>query len=143
MKYLFFICIPVMSFGQNLSNYRKNYIGSVDNKTLCSQMMSQLEKEKQDPLVLGYLGVYQTIWANHVMSPIAKLNTFTKGKKNIEKAIEKDKENVELRILRYSVQNNAPKFLGYYKNIEEDARIIKKQKQTIKDVTLLKLIESI
>lgn len=48
---------------------------------------------------MAYLGGLQTIWANHVFSPISKLNTFKEGKKNIEQAIKKEPENVELRFI--------------------------------------------
>lgn len=138
-----FVCLPIWLFAQNIENYRKNYIAAVEDKNLCQKMIQYLDREPIEPLTKGYKGVYQTVWANHVMSPIAKWNTFNKGKINLEQAIVQDNQNIELRILRYSVQTNAPKFLGYYKNLVEDANLIKQKKHTIKDASLLNLIKSL
>lgn len=141
--YIVMILFPIFGFSQNTMELRKNYIAAVENKTVCAQMIKQLENKSNQTLHLAYLGAYQTVWANHVLSPIAKFYTFNKGKQNLDKAIQKDGNNVELRILRFSVQNNAPKFLGYHKNIEEDTRIIKQNKHEIKDPNLLKLIQTL
>lgn len=92
-------------------------------------MISELEKVKNDSAVnLAYLGGFQTIWANHVFSPIKKLNTFKEGKKNIEQAIKKAPDNVEIRFIRLSVQKNALSFLGYKSNVKEDEEFIRKNR---------------
>ncbi len=74
------------------------------------------------------------------LSPISKLNTFKEGKKNIEQAIKKEPENVELRFIRLSVQKNAPSFLGYKSNINEDAKFIKENRHQIRSEILQKNI---
>ncbi|MGI6516760.1 MAG: FAD-binding domain-containing protein [Fermentimonas caenicola] len=80
---------------------------------------------------LGYLGALQTIWANHVFSPISKLKTFKVGTDNIEQAIQKEPGNVELRFIRLSVQKNAPSFLGYQSHIKEDMEFIENHRHQI------------
>ena len=40
----------------------------------------------------------ETIWANHMFKPINKLETFNNGRKNIEKIIKKDPNNIEIRL---------------------------------------------
>ena len=50
-----------------------------------------------------------------------------KGKENIEEAIRKEPNNTELRFIRLSVQKNAPSFLGYKSNVQEDTDFIKKR----------------
>ena len=42
------------------------------------------------------------------------------AKKILFDAINKNLDSVEIRFLRYSIQYNAPKLLGYTENIEED-----------------------
>lgn len=45
----------------------------------------------------------------------------------IEAAIEKEPTNVEFRLVRLIIQENTPKIVGYYKNIDIDKNIIIKQ----------------
>lgn len=92
---------------------RANYNKVLSDKKLCKEMISELEKTKTNSAThLAYLGGLKAIWANHVFSPISKVNTFDEGKKNIEKAIKAEPDNVELRFIRLSIQKNAPGFLG-------------------------------
>lgn len=125
-----------------LDEVRVNYNKLVSDKELCKKMILELEEAKNNSAThLGYLGGLQTIWANHVFSPISKLNTFKQGKKNIEQAIKKEPNNVELRFIRLSVQKNAPAFLGYNSNIKEDIQFIKNNRSEIKSEILNKHIE--
>ncbi|GGE13207.1 hypothetical protein [Sphingobacterium cellulitidis] len=120
---------------------RSNYSMLVSNRTLCERMIEELmESKNKSATHLGYLGGLQTIWANHVFSPISKLKTFREGKKNIEQAIKKEPNNVELRFIRLSVQKNAPFFLGYNSNINEDFAFIKANSPQITSEILLKMI---
>lgn len=122
------------SFNLNiLDEVRVNYSKLVSDKDLCEKMISELTKTKNNSAThLGYLGGLQTIRAKHVFSPISKLNTYKEGKKNIEKAIKKEPENVEIRFIRLSVQKNAPSFLGYKSNIKEDTEFIRKNRHQIR-----------
>jgi len=128
----------------SLDDVRKNYSQLATDKKMCSELLAQLEKNKDQSLThLAYLGSLQTIWANHVFSPISKLKTFNKGKKNIEQAIKKEPDNVELRFIRLSVQKNAPTFLEYHSNIKEDIQFIKNNRSQIKSNVINQYIESL
>lgn len=131
-----------MSFNSvDLDVVRANYNKLVSNKELCEKIIAELTETKDNSAThMAYLGGVQTIWANHVFSPISKLNTFKEGKKNIEQAIKKEPDNVELRFIRLSVQKNAPSFLGYKSNINEDTEFIKKNRNQISSDILLKNI---
>ncbi len=125
-----------------IDEVRKNYSKMASNEGLCKTSIANLNETKNNSAThLGYLGGLQTIWANHIFSPISKLNTFNKGKKNIEQAIKKEPNNVELRFIRLSVQKNAPAFLGYQSNIKEDMQFIENNRSEIKSEVLNKYIE--
>lgn len=126
-----FCLIQTPLFGMDLDYVRANYDKAVADKKLCSQLIEDLEKSGKSPLFLAYLGGLQTIWANHVFSPISKLNTFNQGKKNIEKAVYSDRYNAEIRFVRLSVQKNAPSFLGYHSMIKTDETFLKKHRKKI------------
>lgn len=130
--------------GNILNDARANYNKLASDRFLCEKMIFELEKTKNNSAAhLAYLGGAQTVWANHVVNPISKLNTFNKGKKNIESAIAKEPENVELRFIRLSIQKNAPSFLGYKSNVKEDTELIKKKYQQVNSTILKKNIEAL
>ncbi len=131
-------------YATDFESIRKNYDQFVSDKELCQKTLKQLSESKNDSaLHQAYLGVLETVWANHVISPFKKLKTFKSGKQNIDAAIGLEPENVEIRFIRLSVQKNAPSFLGYNSNIQEDADYIKKHLHLVTSVLLQKHIASV
>jgi len=57
--------------------------------------------------------------------PAQKLSLFKKGHRLLEGAISKEPQNTEFRFLRLMIQENAPKAVGYNKNLAEDAQTVK------------------
>lgn len=121
---------------------RENYGKSISNNELCRTLIEDLKSKKSNSIYLAYLGGLQAIWANHTINPISKLQTFNKGKNNLEKAVKMMPDDIEIRFIRLSVQRNAPRFLGYYPQIKEDEEFIRKHQQFISEVSLLQLIKS-
>lgn len=80
--------------------------------------------DETDPLFYGYKGVATMIKAKHVINPFRRLSFFREGKAILNEAIESDPSNSELRFLRFSAQTQAPGFLGYRENIEEDKKFL-------------------
>ena len=113
------------AFALDLEYVRRSYEPAVKDEKLCQTLIEQLSKETGNAVFLGYLGAYQTIWANHTSSPLSKLNTFNKGKKNIEKALKMAPDNIELHFIRLSIQVNSPDFLQYNSHINEDKKFLK------------------
>lgn len=123
---------------------RSNYYKAVQDKELCEKMIAELTKTKNKSAThLAYLGSFQTISANHVFSPFNKLNNFKEGKENLEKAVQKEPNSVEVRFLRLSVQKKAPSFLGYKANINEDTEFIKKNYHQIDSEVLQNYIQKL
>ena len=143
---LFLVCIaPIGLRGQNmdLEYMRLNYEKAVGNKELCRAMIEALISKKDEPVYLAYLSGLQTLWANHTINPISKLGTFKKGRMNLERAVEMAPNNLEIRIIRLSIQKNAPRFLGYYENIKTDEEFIKHHQHNISSASLLRLINKL
>lgn len=128
----------------DMNEVRTNFNLAVQDKNICKKMMEKLEQYyEKSSVYLAYLGGYQTIWANHVFNPLSKLATFKKGKNNIELAISKEPENVEIRYIRFSVQKNAPSFLGYNSHLKEDKDFLVKNKKNINSDFVQKNIETL
>lgn len=127
----------------DLEYIRNHYQQAVSDKKMCEAMITELEKISKNSVHLAYLGGLQSIWANHVGNPFSKLSTFKRGKTNIEKAVNSDSDNVEIRLIRLSVQKNCPAFLGYSKNIKEDEQFIINHKEEINSSGLIQLYDSV
>lgn len=127
----------------SLEQIRINYTLAVTDKDKCKAMIEELKEKSKNPLYLGYLGGFQSIWANHVINPFAKIKTFNIGKENVEKAIEQDLDNMELRYIRLSIQKNAPAILGYRSKITQDTDLLKKQHETIPSAVVRQNIEKL
>jgi hypothetical protein len=62
--------------------------------------------------------------AKYQAGPMAKYRTFNAGKGLLDAAVANDSLNVEARYLRYTIQANAPAFLGYQKSLKSDRNYI-------------------
>lgn len=129
-----------VGYSQELEDIRYNYSQAATNKLLCKEMIYKLRNDRE-PIRIAYLGAFQTIWAKHTLNPFEKLKTFKEGKANIEESVAQSPSDTEIRFIRLSVQLNAPKFLGYSNNIEEDKKIIRYSGSDIKSETLQKMIK--
>ena len=144
MSFLTVLLMNVSFKNSDLNEVRASYSKAVLDKKICKKMIEELELSKEKSVIdLAYLGAYQTIWANHVFNPLSKLATFRKGKNNIELAISKEPENVEMRYIRFSVQKNAPSFLRYNSHLKEDRDFLVKNKKNINSDLLQKNIETL
>ena len=128
----------------SLSSIRLKFHNSTSSEKVCKDLIKQLEpyNEKNNPLLLGYKGGATMLMATHVVNPFSKLSYFKNGRISLEKAIQADKNNVELRFLRYTVQTNIPSFLGYSSNLEKDRVFLRESVNGVKDNDLKKIITS-
>ncbi len=95
-----------------------------------------LHKERADVAVEGYRAVIWFLWADYYVNPIKKWKCFNKGKDRLEELIGENRNNVELRFLRLTIQDNLPDFLGYNSNINDDKDFIYHQISSIVDKDL-------
>lgn len=70
--------------------------------------------------VVGFHAAAEMIHANHGWNVIDQWMTFTQWRDSIEWAISKEPHSPELRLIRFGIQDNAPGFLGYNKDLKED-----------------------
>ena len=133
-----FFWIGISCYAQNpdFERIRTNYRLAVLDKKVCLEMIRELSASPRNSLQQGYLGAFQMIWAVHVFNPISKLRTFNRGKKKIDEAVMADPDNVEIRIIRLSIQTKSPSFLGYRDNIDEDKKIIQANHKSITSTVL-------
>jgi hypothetical protein len=105
---------------------RKRYYASADDSGEAKRFYEAMKDtpDTASPLELGYKGMSAMLRASHAFSPLSKIGYFREGKALLESAILRDPESLELRFLRYTVQDNAPFFLGYRDELERDLELI-------------------
>ena len=127
MTAILFLFMSAGTYGQIEELRRLFSLASVDEKAN-QQLLDKTKNAelKSNTLLYAYHGSALMTMANHYTWPTTKLDYFNRGKKKLEKAINYDLLNVEMRFIRYSVQKEAPAMLGYYEDIETDKAFIKK-----------------
>ena len=80
------------------------------------------------------------IEAKYAVNPINKLDKFNKGKSMIQSAIKLDSLDLEMRFIRFSVQNNLPAFLGYHDELSADRNFLQQHTSENGDIELKTMI---
>lgn len=106
---------------------RERYVKSLASKKEAEKLLQTLALKEQTPFVIGYSGATKMMMAKHFFNPFLKISYFNAGKKQLQEAIARDKNNVELVFLRYATQVSAPAILGYTQDLVADKKIILKE----------------
>ncbi|PIE48989.1 MAG: hypothetical protein CSA39_04865 [Flavobacteriales bacterium] len=88
---------------------------------------------ENNPTLAGYKAASMTLKAKYAEKIINKKKYFKEGAVLLESLISENPNNIELRLIRLSIQESVPKLLKYHKNIKEDAQFIVKQLAHVKD----------
>ncbi|MEN9369735.1 MAG: hypothetical protein RI952_600, partial [Bacteroidota bacterium] len=114
----------------NIELARKEFKNAVYNDKLTNQLCEVLISSKQqDALTQAYIAYFTALKAKHVSNPYAKIEYVRNFDRTIKKAIELAPDNLEIRFLRFSVQDNIPLYLGFSKELDIDKKIIVQQLQ--------------
>lgn len=142
MKFLLIVLLLLPLPQKNeLSGIRSLYKVAAEKESAARKLLQLTEdRSVEHPVYFGYKGAGHMMMAKHVINPISKMSHFNKGKKIFTAAIEKSPSNLELRFLRFAVQSEAPAFLGYKENIEEDKSLLLNGVMNIEDDQLQKMI---
>ena len=128
MKILLFLFISIFAF-QNvtLSEARKAYATANANKQNALNFYNELKNYSgNNQTILAYKGAALALQSKYVGTKESKKENFTKGVGYIENAIKAEPNNIEIRMIRLSVQENIPKMLKYKMNLSEDKNSILK-----------------
>ncbi len=99
---------------------RSLYDASLHDKEKNRQLVIQLRRGPGGTTEKGYLGAALMLSARYGMNPFRKHRDFSEGRLLLEEAIATDPGNAELRFLRFCIQSNAPRFLGYRGDLADD-----------------------
>ena len=121
-----FLGLNMAYFSPDLSSVRVKYPEASKNEQEAKKLHDELISiSKNDlPVLIAYKGAVTTMMANYAQGIKDKKLFFKEGKELLEHAVEAEPDNIEIRCIRLSVQENAPKITGYRKNIAEDKKRI-------------------
>ncbi len=133
-----------ISNSPSLAEVRTLYQKAATQEEACNNLISILTpySEKGNVVFDGYKACGTMMLANYTSNPFSKYQYFSEGKSGLEKSIELDNKNIELRYLRFTIQTNLPSFLEYNNSINEDKLFLINAMPAITDLSLKQTIIS-
>jgi len=119
------VLLMCITFGNSISEVEKvrNTFPEITSIEQANYFIELLEKNETIE-AKSYTAVMFFMKSRYVKFPLTKYKYFKKGKKQLDGLINTNTNNVEIRYLRFLLQSEMPKFLGYHTNIEEDFVLI-------------------
>ena len=88
------------------------------------------------PIYVCFKGMALLMQAKHDCRIWERMGYFRKGCAYLDRAIRRDPRNAEMRFYRYCVQTQAPAWLGYHSDIDEDRNVLRSNLEQIVDPEL-------
>ncbi|QIL39985.1 hypothetical protein G7074_12350 [Pedobacter sp. HDW13] len=109
---------------------KANMVKAIESSKLTDSLFKRLNKlPNKTALVTGYTGTLEALKAKHSWNPYNKIKFVSRSLKTMKKAIDMDKEDMEIRFMRFSIEFYTPSFLGFSKDLAEDKKEIVKHYQ--------------
>lgn len=145
MKILLFI-VAFVQFGtavnaQSLSNIRLLYRDATKSEEEAKAFYRQVKDISQSdkPVLVAYKGAGLMLLARY--TKLSERRAKVKEAVNwIEKSVQREPDNPEIRLIRLSVQENLPKILRYNQHINEDRKFVKEALPKLTDEELKNMI---
>lgn len=132
----FFACYSLQS--QSLNEIRDMYVTSYESQEKSLHFFQLMENiTSENFVILAYKGASKMIYAKYGKN---RTELLKEGKSIIENSVQEKPDNIEIRLIRLSVQKHLPKIIPYRKNIPEDKDFILKNIDK-QDVRLQKYIK--
>jgi hypothetical protein len=141
---LFLLAVHSQSDSQTNAVVRLRELSSMQSAAAYEEINSLLNQSNiPSEIQSGYRSIAVFMLCKISDSPFDKLKYFKNGKSIMEKAIEENKDCVELRFLRFCVQTNSPWFLNYTSDISIDKIFIMQSWNKLQDEDLKNRIKTV
>ncbi|MGB6084356.1 hypothetical protein [Moheibacter sp.] len=142
LLFIFFTLSFSLTIFAQSSELRKSYREATQSEAKASSFYEHVKNvsNSDKAVMLAYKGAGQTLLARY--EPLLQRKDKVKaGIDLVEKAIQQDPDNVEIRLIRLSIQENLPKMFKYNTEIESDKKFIQSALPEIKDKSLVEMIK--
>ena len=83
------------------------------------------ENNLDNPVILAYYNTGKLMMLDYSYNPFEKYKVFKTKTKQMDSIVRTNPRNIEIRLLRYSLQKNSPYFLKYNSDLSSDLKFIK------------------
>lgn len=125
------IVIPILFFlffsNPEIADIRKTYTDAAKseaNAKSFAEKLSSVSDTDSDKVLVAYKGCSLTLKSKFSGNLPDKISFMKEGAKLIDGAVASEPNNIEIRMIRFSVQESVPKIVGYKKNKAEDKAFI-------------------
>ena len=123
----------------NVSQLRLQYLQASKEEAVAKEFHKKMSAyHDNNPLVLAYKAASEAVMAKYVWNPYSKLKQVKTANAIFENAVALDKDNPEIRFLRFTLQHYVPRYLNQSPNVEEDKKMIIKSLQAYPNSELSK-----
>lgn len=123
-----------LNTGQEINTVRKLYLKAGNKRENTAEFINYFKHNKATTnLLRAYHGTALAMQADLEKGIMNKYNRFVEGRDILEEAIQTNPRDAELRYLRFAIQINIPKILGY-NNLEEDKNYLLQNIDSIAEI---------
>ncbi|KRD11314.1 hypothetical protein ASE21_06295 [Flavobacterium sp. Root901] len=110
----------------DLASIRKMYTDVAKSETSAKEFTEKLAgvSASDDKVLVAYKAASILLDSKFADKLKNKIDRFKEGAKLLESTIKSEPNNIEIRMIRLSIQENVPGITGYKKNIKEDKKFI-------------------
>ncbi|NUY82186.1 hypothetical protein HUK80_14875 [Flavobacterium sp. MAH-1] len=142
MKYIFwFLSVGVLMSVLDLAQVRQAYIASPKSESDANkfaELVKDVQKDDANKTLVAYKGCALTLKSKHSNYLPDKISFMKEGAGFIDAAALADPQNIEIRMIRMSVQENVPFIVNYRDNLKDDKTVIETgYAKAPKDIKLL------
>lgn len=129
------LCLVVVFCSLSIDSVRDLYKEASKSKANTEEFYAQLKsvKNSDNAVLVGYKAAAIALKARFEKPIKSKKQLFLEAKTLLEKQIERKPNEIELRLIRLSIQENTPKILKYKGNMNEDKNFILKNISAVKN----------
>lgn len=127
MKLLFSILLLIgFSATPDLASIRKMYSDVAKSETNAKEFTEKMSAvtSNDDKILVAYKAASILVDSKFEKKLTEKIERFKEGAKMLEAVIASEPNNIEMRMIRLSIQENVPGITGYKKNIKEDKKFL-------------------
>jgi len=108
---------------EDLNSARVYFQSGRENKSSAEKLL-KLTQGKESAILKAYNGGATAILAKHQSNPLKKLDYLKKGLLIINSAVLLDAADIEIRYIRFAVEENIPGFISFTSHIESDKKML-------------------
>ena len=110
----------------DLSSIRKMYTEAPKSEANAKDFVEKLSgiSNTDDKIMVAYKAASILLDSKYEKKLGEKISRFKEGAKLLESTITNEPNNIEIRMIRLSIQENVPGITGYKKNIKEDKKYL-------------------